>query len=119
MYAEIIRVLQSFAPVLTEHIADAALSDHGEDLSDAAIHDRDMDWLRSASYVVAEVTTPSLGVGYEVGRAVEMKIPVLALFRSQEGKRISAMVAGCGDIQTREYKDVSDLPRIFDEFFLA
>jgi hypothetical protein len=119
MYAEIIRLLQSYGRVLTEHIADESLSDHGEDLSDTEIHDRDMDWLRAASYVVAEVTTPSLGVGYEIGRAVEMKIPVLSLFRSQDGKKVSAMVAGCGDIRMREYKDISDLPRIFDEFFLA
>jgi hypothetical protein len=32
-------------------------------MSDVAIHDRDMEWLESASHVVAEVTVPSLGVG--------------------------------------------------------
>lgn len=37
--------------------------------------------------LVSEVTVPSLGVGYEIGRAVAMKKPVLCLYRPQEGKR--------------------------------
>ena len=36
--------------------------------------------------VVAEVTQPSLGVGYELGRAVEMKKRTLCLFRPEEGR---------------------------------
>lgn len=119
LYVEIIRVLRSYGRVLTEHIADESLTKHGEDLADTEIHDRDMDWLRAASHVVAEVTTPSLGVGYEIGRAVELKIPVLCLFRPRKDKRLSAMIAGCPDLQMREYANIADLPRLFDEFFLA
>ena len=119
LYGEIIHTLQQYGRVLTEHIADESLTRDGENLSDIEIHDRDMDWLRSASCVVAEVTTPSLGVGYEVGRAVELKIPVLCVFRSENGRKVSAMIAGCGEVVMREYSDVGDLPRIFDEFFLA
>lgn len=36
--------------------------------------------------VVAEVTQPSLGVGYELGRAVALHKPVLCLFRPQSGR---------------------------------
>ena len=31
--------------------------------------------------IVAEVTQPSLGVGYELGRAIENNIPTCCLFR--------------------------------------
>ncbi len=119
LYAEIIRSLQAYGRVLTEHIADESLTDDGETLGDKDIHDRDIDWLRSATCVVAEVTTPSLGVGYEIGRAVEWKVPILCLFRSAEGRRVSAMIAGSEGVEMREYKDARDLPRIFDDFFLA
>lgn len=119
LYAEIIRLLQQYGRVLTEHIADESLTTDGEDLSDIEIHDRDMDWLKSASCVVAEVTTPSLGVGYEIGRAVETKIPVLCIYRNAEGRKVSAMIAGCGDVRMQQYGGIDDLPRIFDEFFLA
>ena len=37
--------------------------------------------------LVAEVTQPSLGVGYEIGRAVDMKKKTLCLFRPQSGRR--------------------------------
>ncbi len=119
VYVEIIRLLKGYGQVLTEHIAEESLTSHGEDLTDREIHDRDMDWLRSASCVVAEVTTPSLGVGYEIGRAVDLGIPVLCLFRPDAGRRMSAMLAGCADATVREYKEVEELQRIFDEFFLA
>lgn len=119
LYAEIIRVLQSYGRVLTEHIADESLTDQGEQLGDILIHDRDMDWLRSSTHVVAEVTTPSLGVGYEIGRAVELEIPTLCLFRPQTDRRVSAMIAGCVDLRIHKYEDIADLARIFDEFFLA
>lgn len=36
--------------------------------------------------VVAEVTQPSLGVGYELGRAVALNKQILCLFRPQSGQ---------------------------------
>lgn len=36
--------------------------------------------------LVAEVTQPSLGVGYELGRAIENKKKILCLFRPDCGK---------------------------------
>ena len=38
------------------------------------------------SVVVAEVTQPSLGVGYEIGRAVAMEKPILCLYRPSDDK---------------------------------
>ena len=38
------------------------------------------------SVIVAEVTQPSLGVGYEIGRAYAMKKPILCLYRPQPEK---------------------------------
>ncbi len=119
LYGEIIGMLQSYGRVLTEHIADESLTDQGEGLHDRDIHDRDVEWLRAATCIVAEVTTPSLGVGYEIGRAVEWRVPVLCLFRSAAGRRLSAMIAGSPGVQIQEYRDTKDLPRILDNFFLA
>lgn len=39
------------------------------------------------SVVIAEVTQPSLGVGYELGRAVNMKKKIFCLFRPSSGRR--------------------------------
>ena len=76
--------------VLTPFVADTSLDekDAEEDglTGDRAIHSRDMRLLGEADSVVAEVTIPSHGVGYEIGRAVEMKKKILCLHRPQDGK---------------------------------
>lgn len=117
IYAQIIEKLGKFGRVVTEHIGSADLTPGGEAESPRAIHDRDLDWLKSASHVVAEVTTPSLGVGYEIARATEWEKPVLCLFRSGTGRGLSSMIAGCPDVTVREYASISDTPAILDEFF--
>jgi len=114
-YAQFITLLKNFGEVLTEHIADPHLTPHGEShLTDVQIHDRDMDWLLSADVVIAEVTTPSLGVGYEIGRAVENNIPVVCFYRKQGDRRLSAMIAGNKTITVIEYNQVQELPKILD-----
>ena len=102
IYEEIIDRLRRYGTVLTEHVGDVNLSLGGENAADCDIHDRDLDWLRSADVLVAEVTTPSLGVGYEIGRAVEWGKRVICLYRPADGKRLSGMIAGCNDLTVHE-----------------
>jgi nucleoside 2-deoxyribosyltransferase len=72
LYRQIIAMLMEYGEVLTEHVGDASLTRAGEyGPSDEAIYGRDMAWLTEADAVVAEVTVPSHGVGYEVAWAAE------------------------------------------------
>jgi nucleoside 2-deoxyribosyltransferase len=81
------------------------------------IYDRDVTWLQSADVVVAEVTTPSLGVGYEIALAESLKKPILCLFRKQEDRLLSAMIAGNKGLTVQEYATIEDIEVIFSEFF--
>jgi hypothetical protein len=113
-YEAIINHLKRAGDVLTEHVGDYSLSTYGQShLTDQDICQRDLDWLASSDLVVAEVTTPSLGVGYEIGTAVAHDIPVIALYRGDRG-RLSAMIAGSPGIVTRTYEDVSEALQILD-----
>lgn len=117
-YEAILGVLREYGEVLTEHVADAGLSDKGEDgPNDRHIHDRDLAWLLEANAVVAEVTTPSLGVGYEIGRAVEAGKPVLCLFREDSGRVLSAMISGCPQVQVVRYRSADTLGDRLRAFF--
>jgi hypothetical protein len=69
LYHQIIERLKRYGEILTEHIGDGELDSLGESAEDRAIHDRDLRWLEEAACLVAEVTRPSLGVGYEIGKA--------------------------------------------------
>jgi 2'-deoxynucleoside 5'-phosphate N-hydrolase len=106
LYALIIHHMKQFGTVLTEHVGYSAPDDHtNEKLSDEMIYQRDMYWLLSCDAVVAEVTTVSMGVGYELGQAVASGKKVLCLYRPQNGRQLSAMIAGCPGIQLVTYTE--------------
>lgn len=104
-YASLIDLLEGYGTVLTEHVGaeDVEGQEATADVSDAEIHDQDLAWLREADVVVAEVSTPSLGVGYEIGRAVEWGTPVCCLYRPDAEHDLSAMIRGCADATVVEY----------------
>lgn len=109
MYRALIESMNTFAEVLTEHISDRNLSVSGEaELSDAQIYTRDMDWLRSCDGVVAEVSAPSLGVGYEIGCAEMAGIPVLCLYHQRSEVSLSAMLSGNAALTVYRYEKVED-----------
>jgi hypothetical protein len=116
VYLELVELLRTYGTVLTEHIADEELTSLGESMDDRAIHDRDLAWLKEADCLVAEVTTPSLGVGFEIAKATEWGKRVLCLFRPA-GRQLSALIAGSDGITVREYQYASQVKEIFDEFF--
>ena len=104
-YNELIRFLSSKVEVLTEHVGDSSLEQTGEqNLSDKEIYERDLEWLESTDAVIAEVTNPSLGVGYELGIAEKLGKPVLCLFDDSDHNRtLSAMISGNHKIATFRY----------------
>jgi 2'-deoxynucleoside 5'-phosphate N-hydrolase len=118
-YSKIIEHLKNHGQVLTEHIADKKLAVQGEDgLTDNYIHERDLGGVLQSDVIVAEVTTPSLGVGYELGRAVEHGKRILCLYRQDnENRMLSAMIAGCPGIIVKEYKTIEEAQKIIDNFF--
>jgi len=115
LYLQIIEHLKTHGDVLTEHIGDKSLEISGEDIQDdTSIHNRDYEWILQSDIIVAEVTKPSLGVGYEIGRAIENNKKVLCLYRPQKGKKLSAMIAGSRDITNAEYKTIDEAKNIID-----
>lgn len=77
LYAHIILELQKHGEVLTEHLGLSTLTAYGEDKPLREIFERDVAWVREADVVVAEVTQPSLGVGYELGLAESLGKQIL------------------------------------------
>jgi len=112
IYHQIITYLKNFGEVLTEHIGDSSLDSSGEKNDDISIHNKDMEFLMACDLVVAEVTNPSLGVGYEIGRALENKKKVICIYREIENKKISAMILGSKDIISFKYQDLESLKKI-------
>jgi nucleoside 2-deoxyribosyltransferase len=117
VYQSMIEYLSAFGEVLTEHVGNTSLSEKGDDgPNDRYIHDRDMAWLKACDCLVAEVSLPSLGVGYEVGCAVALNKPVLCLYKSECERPLSAMIAGSPGIHTARYSCIDEAERILADF---
>jgi 2'-deoxynucleoside 5'-phosphate N-hydrolase len=117
VYEKMIAWLKAFGNVLTEHVGYPVLTEKGDDgPDDLHIHERDMEWLKACDVVIAEVSIPSLGVGYEVGWAAALHKPVLALYRIKEGPPLSAMIAGSPGIFTTTYSTMEEAEQIMGEF---
>ena len=65
---------------------------------------RDIDWINRADTLIAEVSTPSHGVGYEIAYALSLGKPVLCCY--QEGRTVSKMITGNSNpgIRVRAYR---------------
>lgn len=115
LYHDLIEYLKSFGKVLSEHIGRLDLVDES-DIPPCQIHDRDLTWLKTSDVVIAEVTTPSLGVGYELGRAVDMQKPILCLYRKIDDKRLSGMISGSPGIITVVYEEIEEAKTWINSF---
>jgi nucleoside 2-deoxyribosyltransferase len=108
LYRRIVDALEADGyRVFAGGVAAAEVGAGGEALDVREIFTRDLHWLDASDLVVAEVSTPSHGVGYEIAYARYVRqIPVIALFRRGRTQRCSAMIAGDAEVRVIEYADV-------------
>lgn len=106
-YAAMVRHMESLGhDVLTAHLADANVMAQDERVDAASVYTRDLAWLETCDALVAEVTTPSHGVGFEFATAMTLGKPSLCLHRA--GVRISKMITGCPSphLEVAAYEDL-------------
>ena len=100
--------------VLTAHLAKPEVMAAEAIVNAAEVFQRDLLWIDEADVIVAEVSTPSHGVGYEIAYAVIMKKPVLCLAR--EGVKVSKMITGNDRLKFEKYGDEGEAVKIIGEF---
>ncbi|MFA6999574.1 MAG: nucleoside 2-deoxyribosyltransferase [Candidatus Paceibacterota bacterium] len=117
IYEMIIKELNNYGEVLTEHIGDKSLSNLGENKSSEYLYNRDISFIIESDVVIADITTPSLGVGYEIAYAEKLNKKIYCLYHQVEGKRISAMIEGNPNCKVLVYKDKEEIPEIVKSIF--
>ncbi len=118
LYKRFIEHLSGHGKVLTEHSFDFDYSQEIK-LDDHEIYELDTGWLKDADALVAEVSSPSLGVGYEIGHVEALGKPILCLYRRQEGRRLSAMIGGNRKLKIVEYDGEEEALNAMDDFINA
>ena len=105
VYRHIYDFLESVGcDVVSWHVVDLDSDEEEAEMSEQEIYLRDIGLLEESDCMVAEVTVPSTGVGYEVCRAPGLGMPVLCVHSA--GANVSAMVLGNPNMQgrVREYE---------------
>jgi nucleoside 2-deoxyribosyltransferase len=117
VYAAIVDHLESNGhEVPTAHLAHPEVMQVEEVSDPAEVYRRDIDWIENCDAVVAEVSTPSHGVGYEIAYALGLQKPVLCCHK--RGVPVSKMITGnsSAGLAVVEYKDRADALAKVDEF---
>ena len=80
------------------------------------VYTRDTSWIDGCDVLIAEVSTPSHGVGYEISYALERNKPVLCLAR--RGARVSKMITGntMPGIENADYADIDEAKNSMRKF---
>jgi nucleoside 2-deoxyribosyltransferase len=102
--------------VLSSHVADPDVLEREKDVPPRVVYERDVKWIEACDAMICEVSTPSLGVGYEYGYAVQLGKPVLCLYRS--GLRMSKMITGnpAVNLTVTTYASETELAEKLDAF---
>lgn len=93
IYAALVAHLQAQGhTVPTAALAEPGILTEEATIDPAVVYARDVAWVNGADALIAEVSTPSHGVGYEIALALGRGLPVLCLARA--GAPVSKMLTG-------------------------
>lgn len=106
-YKKIVDYLKTVGTVLDEHVAAPNLKSTGETIGPVEIYKRDVNWINECDILIAEVTVPSLGVGYEIGYAESLNKKIICLYQANEN--LSAMIKGNENITQISYNNIDEL----------
>lgn len=113
LYEELIRHIQKTNTVLTEHIGSAQLDILEKDQSDEDIYLQDTRFLKECDLVIAECSTASLGVGYELAYAEALGKPC-HIFYDPSRAHLSAMLSGDKYFSIHPYHSKEELFTLID-----
>ena len=109
-------LLQAGHQIPTAHLVESGVGALEAGIDPYTVYMRDVAWIRASDVLIAEVSVPSHGVGYEIAFALGLGKPVLALY--QQGRKVSKMITGNPDtnLQVQAYEDSAEGVRVLREF---
>ena len=92
----------------TAGLADSRVIQLEGNVDPVKVYERDTGWIMDCEVLIAEVSTPSHGVGYEIGYALQLSKPVICIY--QKGTTVSKMIIGNKDpnMESYGYKSIKE-----------
>ena len=109
-------LLEDKHEVPTAHLAQPNVMALENIVEPQEVYERDTGWISACQTLIAEVSVPSHGVGYEIGFALGVGKPVLCL--AENGRGVSKMITGNSHpkLMVRYYQDASEGIQIMRAF---
>ena len=114
-YKTIIAALEEYGEVCDKQIIDEDILKKEEFQSDEEIFESLVEQLKTADIVFAEVTVPSLGVGYELALADQLGKKIIAIYDLNMINKVSTMIRGNKRINLIGYHDISEIVNSLEE----
>ncbi len=108
-YQEIVAALTAEGhEIPTSHLVQSDVMENEHELSPQDVYERDVNWIKKCDVLIAEVSVPSHGVGYEIGAALNIGKPVLCIY--QKERKVSKMITGNSDpmLSIQAYANVEE-----------
>lgn len=106
-YLELIDYLANFGEVLTKDIWNEDLTN--QENVEEYLYKRHKIWLDAADIIIAEISIPSLGVGYELGYFEAKTKPIICLYDENSKKGLSSMISGNEKNYLIKYKNLEEV----------
>ncbi len=111
-YYELIDYIKLYGEVLTEHIGNDNTDIDNEikysTSEDEHVYIRDTKWIDMCDVLIAEVSIPSLGVGYEIAYAESKGKQVICLYNINSEKSLSYMISGNIKNKVIKYRNLDE-----------
>lgn len=108
-YQKLILALKNYGEVLTEEIGDPHLIENEREISDEKIYTNDINKIKQADVIFAELTNPSLGVGYELGYAEAQNKKIIGIYNQTIKEKITPMIMGNKRINIVAYREIEEI----------
>ncbi len=108
-YKKLVNELQKYGEVLDAQVADDNVLIDEEKQSDYDIFENLEQQLNKADLIFAELTVPSLGVGYELGYADSHNKKIIGIYDKIVIPKISTMIRGNKRLKIIPYTDINEI----------
>lgn len=108
-YKKLVKELTKFGNVLDEEVADDNVILDEANTKDSDIFESLEERLKLANLVFAEVTVPSLGVGYEIGYADKTNKRIICVYDKTVTPKLTTMLRGNNRLKIIPYTNINEI----------
>ena len=101
--------LKNYGTIISKDIRSKSIGLNGEELNNNQILQRNLDLIRSSDVLIADVSNPSLGVGYQIHFAKTLNKKIICLYQLQVKKDLSPIIDGDEYLEILKFNNVEEI----------